>query len=252
MLLYLVGPWTTDDKTIGRVMGEAITKGHSVAYCSQLWAKSELMPKITEQQDKYLLARCDAVVRISSLEDSRTIMLMEYAESRGIPIYDHVPKLHITEQRCPQQVMAFAEFIGQMHRTHLKKNADYSPANILGTGKVGSVVRMWDKMARIMSLSGVSLDVECIEEPDSVRTNDLTTYNVGEVAAERIGLYKILFDMWDRMMKILNDAGFVLRVKYLSFTGEKEAQNEGILDSFIDLAVYCIIAVLVRAGVWGK
>jgi hypothetical protein len=47
-----------------------------------------------------------------------------------------------------------------LYRTHLSKNADYSPANILGTGEVGVVVRMWDKMARLMNLFGFDLKVE--------------------------------------------------------------------------------------------
>lgn len=46
---------------------------------------------------------------------------------------------------------------------YLIKNNDYGPANILGTGSIGLVTRMWDKMARIMHLSGFKINIsDCV------------------------------------------------------------------------------------------
>ena len=107
--------------------------------------------------------------------------------------------IHPTELRRPVQAQAFREILDRMYRTHLDKNADYSPANILGTGWVGLVTRLWDKMARMMNLAGFRLEVinsvyECPLEP----------------------------------------------------------KNESVDDTLMDMAVYAIIGLLLRAGKWGR
>lgn len=71
-----------------------------------------------------------------------------------------IPERHIVEEQSPVQAVAFQEVIQKMYRTHLKKNADYSPANILGTGEIGLVTRLWDKMARLMNLAGFRLELK--------------------------------------------------------------------------------------------
>ena len=65
---------------------------------------------------------------------------------------------HITEQRCPEQVAGFRAVLQDMYQTHLDKNADYSPANILGTGEIGLATRLWDKVVRYMSLLGFKIE----------------------------------------------------------------------------------------------
>jgi hypothetical protein len=60
----------------------------------------------------------------------------------------------MTELKSPIQCKAFREIIGKMYRVHLRKNADYSPANILLTGETGLVTRLWDKTARLLNLTG--------------------------------------------------------------------------------------------------
>ena len=105
-----------------------------------------------------LLAISDAVV--AENEDD-PIVPMSFR--LGLEIY-YLPQLpsgkHITEMRSPIQALAFRQALGQMYRTHLRKNADYSPANILGTGFVGLVTRLWDKVARLMNLAGFTLKIE--------------------------------------------------------------------------------------------
>ena len=107
--------------------------------------------------------------------------------------------LHPTEKRNPNQARGFREITNAMYQVHLDKNADYSPANILGVGEIGLIVRMWDKMTRLLSL-----------------------------------------------------LGFDVEVKFKGYHGPKEARNESVDDSFMDMAVYSIIAMLYRQGKWGN
>jgi len=112
-----------------------------------------------------VLARCDALV-VSSGHSGIPIMdiLTDIAHHQRIPIYvweEDYTALSMplkTEETSPLQVRAFMETIMSMYRTHLRKNADYSPANILGTGEVGIVTRLWDKTARLMNLTGIKFN----------------------------------------------------------------------------------------------
>lgn len=106
---------------------------------------------------------------------------------------------HITEKRCPNQSAGFKKIVDKMYQVHLDKNADYSPANVLGVGEIGLVVRLWDKMTRLMNL-----------------------------------------------------LGFEIRVEFVAYHGEKEAKNESIEDTYMDMSVYSIIALLYRDGRWGN
>ena len=108
-------------------------------------------------------------------------------------------KAHETERKNPNQAARFKEIIEEMYQVHLDKNADYSPANVLGVGEIGLVVRLWDKMTRLMNLLGFEIDV-----------------------------------------------------KFVEYRGPKEARNESITDTYMDMAVYAIIARLYREGKWGN
>jgi hypothetical protein len=112
------------------------------------------------------IARVDGVVFAPGwIEDERSLVIRAYTEDHQIPIWDapEYPALHPVEVSCPEQVQAFTEALGAMHRMHLEKNHDYSPANILGTGEVGLVTRLWDKTARLMNLTGFRLTVASCE-----------------------------------------------------------------------------------------
>jgi len=64
---------------------------------------------------------------------------------------------HPTEQKYPEQTKRFREILDGMYQTHLEKNADYSPYNILVTGMKGCVTRLWDKSARFFNLVGLNI-----------------------------------------------------------------------------------------------
>lgn len=106
---------------------------------------------------------------------------------------------HPTIKQSPVQVRAFWEMIGRIYRTHLDKNADYSPANILGTGDIGVVTRLWDKVARLLNLTG-----------------------------------------------------FILKMEKSEYVAPKQPKNESVEDSFLDLASYGIIGYLLLKDQWGR
>lgn len=94
---------------------------------------------------------------------------------------------HITEKKCPQQAAGFREIIERMYRVHLDKNADYSPANILGTGEIGLATRIWDKTIRYMNLLGFDIKAELVaytgpksarNEPIEDTLQDLSVYGI--------------------------------------------------------------------------
>jgi hypothetical protein len=104
-----------------------------------------------------MIARVDALVMVEGWELSKgAVQEHAYAEELGIPIFyaPEYPSLHPTEVNSPEQCKAFREQVGIMYRTHLSKNEDYSPANILLTGETGLVTRLWDKTARLLNLTG--------------------------------------------------------------------------------------------------
>jgi hypothetical protein len=221
MIVYVAGPYTeyTDRDGKTHSIDENIETAMTVA--ADLWSAGHFAlcphgntahfevrcPDVPYQQyidgDAELLKVCDAILMLPDYECSKGAMAEKnLAYQLGMPIYVYpaMPTLHPTEIRCPQQVRSFRALIGKMYRTHLKKNADYSPANILGTGEVGLVTRLWDKTARLMNLVGFKIDLN-------------TT---------------------------------------VKFEQPKEAQNESIDDTYLDLAVYGIIGKLLRDGVWGR
>jgi hypothetical protein len=150
-----------------KIAAELWTAGH-YAICPH--ANTEhfeiLCPTVPYQQyidgDIEILKLCDFIEMIPNWKYSNGGK-GEHAEAvrLGMPVYEYpeIPPLHPTEVNCPEQVKAFREILGRMMRTHLKKNADYSPANIMGTGELGVVTRMWDKVCRLMNLTGLKIDI---------------------------------------------------------------------------------------------
>lgn len=180
MLIYISGPYSeyTDHRTsIAHTRDENIAQARAIAI--ELWRLGHAVilphgntslfdddaPDISYetwiQGDLMMLARCDAIVMTPDWERSKGAKIeYEYAQQLGIPtsVYPNLPPLHPTEVRCPVQANAFAEILGQMYRTHLKKNGDYSSANIKVPGEIGVVVRIWDKVARMLNLTGFQFD----------------------------------------------------------------------------------------------
>lgn len=245
MLVYVSGPFMaeTQDGILANIdqagdIGLKLTKmGHSVivphmnsAYRTLLhmddsgmsWEKWLLA-------DEMVIARCDAIVMTQDWERSPGATRENYyATQLGIPIYVYpdLPPLHPTEVKCPQQAKAFAEIVGEMYRTHLSKNHDYSPANILATGSKGVFVRLWDKVARFLNLTGYPVEVD---------------YN------ETIVAMRLLLDI----EALLQRAGYNVQMR-VKPSAVRSPKHESINDTLMDMAVYAIIGLLLRRNQWGK
>lgn len=184
MHIYVAGPFRpyTDDngethqtpeniRKAAKVADVLFAEGH-VAITPHLAAQRSDDPNAASQaltdedwleRTRSMLTRCDAMMLVEGWSYSKgTAQEMDYAKEQGIPIYEYpdVPDLHLTEQRCPVQCGAFMEKIMQMYRVHLDKNADYSPLNVQLTGEVGLVTRLWDKMARLLALTGFRAELK--------------------------------------------------------------------------------------------
>lgn len=117
--------------------------------------------------DLAFIDNVEAMVMVPGWEDSKGANLeRDYALSLEMPVYYYpdLPPLHPTELKSPIQVAAFRRETGIMMRTHMSKNADYSPLNVGGPGMVGIVTRIWDKVTRIMNLVGFDIIIEKIDD----------------------------------------------------------------------------------------
>jgi hypothetical protein len=239
MLLYVSGPYSGDvDRNIAQARQVAIAlweKGHAVICPHLNSAHMEQDCRATYDQflagDLMMIARCDGMVMAPEWEFSKGAKIeYEYAESLKLPVWEYpdLPDLHPTEVRCPNQVKAVAEVLGQMHRTHLIKNADYSPANVLGTGHRGLVTRLWDKVARYLNLTGWQVSVV---QPDE--------RSLGQA-------------LWTLIARLFILSGLFFQGE-ISFSGViRDALNEPTDDALMDMSVYAIIGLLLRRRVWGK
>lgn len=141
-------------------------------------------------------------------------------------------EIHSTEKNFPKQTKEFRKVIEEMYQTHLDKNKDYSPANILIAGEVGILVRVWDKFCRICNLMGISFPALLPQLKDLKQ----------RIMKEDISKSEIL----DILDEIIEAACFDFsRVK------EKEPANEPIDDAWLDMANYSVIAFLKRNNKWG-
>jgi hypothetical protein len=184
MLIYIAGPYRGNVKQNienARKVAIAVWQAGHVAICPHLNTAnfeedSGLDDEAYLKGDLVILQRCDACLFLWNWQESQGAMAeREFCKAQNIPYFDLVkrddfdverweipatfPCPHPVESRCPEQVEAFMSVLMGMYRLHLTKNMDYSPANILGTGEVGTVVRLWDKIARLMNLMGFRLDV---------------------------------------------------------------------------------------------
>ena len=188
MLIYIAGPYRGDvNKNIETAKTAAIAvweAGHT-AICPHLnTANFEEVCNCEDnrylQGDLEILLRCDMAVFLPLWEASEGAKAEhKFCEAYRIPKlvlaswptdeqWKELLPLHPTEQKSPRQCKHFMSTLMTMYRLHLSKNQDYSPANILGTGQVGTVVRLWDKVARLMNLSGFRLEVISSEyDPDT-------------------------------------------------------------------------------------
>mgnify|MGYP002777089094 CR=1 FL=1 len=168
MLIYIAGPYA-ENIAVARAAAIAVWELGHIAICPHLNTAhfeedSGLGDEVYLAGDLEILRRCDAILMLPGSDCSEgATSEMHFAVDRAIPVYRNLadlPAKHPTEERCPEQCGAFIDAVMEMYRVHLDKNADYSPANILGMGEVGVGVRLWDKTARLLNLLGFDIHAE--------------------------------------------------------------------------------------------
>lgn len=170
MLLYIAGPYRGDidaNITQARQVAIEVWRAGHVALCPHLNTAhfekdAHLDDEVYLAGDLDMLLRCDGVVLTPDWQKSTGARAeVDFARQHGIPTwtFPQIPSHHPTEKNRPKQSRAFLSTVMRMYRVHLDKNADYSPANILGTGQVGLVTRLWDKVARLMALTGFRVEI---------------------------------------------------------------------------------------------
>lgn len=223
MLVYISAPYSTG----GTTMEQNLANARRVAV--RLWQDGYhvICPHLNtahfEQDctctwedyiagDLDMISRVDAVIALPDWESSKGAKVeVEYAKAHDIPVYFYpkLPKIPKAEVTSPVQCEAFRNLTSSMYRVHVRKNSDYSPANIIGTGKKGVMVRIWDKTIRLMNLLGFNIEVQH------------------------------------------KDGKYILTISDEPVNPPAEAANESLEDSFMDLAVYGAIGLLLRRDQWG-
>jgi hypothetical protein len=207
MLTYIAGPYraetpqgVSENIKNARLVAVKLWEAGYTAICPHLNTAyfedhCTCYPEVYLLGDLEILARCDAMVVLPNYEHSNgTLGEIKFAEDRGIPItyYPDLPVIPLTEQARPQQCAGFIDIVMGMYRVHLAKNADYSPANILGCGSIGIVTRIWDKVSRLMNLCGFRLEIESsrYESPLSPK-NESIDDNIQD-----LGVYSIIWQLF--------------------------------------------------------
>ncbi|MHB9019387.1 MAG: DUF1937 family protein [Minisyncoccota bacterium] len=171
MLIYVAGPYThkkregrqANIERAKRVAAQLWEQGHAVICPHANTAHFEELCNCSYEDymkgDFAILSRCDLLYMLKDWKDSAgAVRELAFAQERGIPVcYEadgELPEQLPTEVNCPAQTQQFIDTIMRMYRLHVTKNHDYSPANLLVTGEIGLVTRLWDKIARLLNLTG--------------------------------------------------------------------------------------------------
>ena len=173
-LIYVAGPYRPGN---GRTVAENIDEARVLAV--ECWYKgyAAICPHLNtaHMEDTLtdvpietwldgtmeMLRRCDAILMTHNWQESEGAKAEhDYAIAAGIPVYYWASDLPAPAPfPCEIQRQSFLAELMKVYRLHISKNGDYSAANILGTGEIGLVTRLWDKIARLMNLSGFRVTV---------------------------------------------------------------------------------------------
>lgn len=119
---------------------------------AELWINTDLK----------ILEACDAILMVGDWENSEGSKREKvHAEKIGLPIFYDIEDIIFIGDReflkYPEQFAEFRTISAKNYFLMVRKNKDYSPANILGTGLVGLATRLWDKSARLLNLLGFNI-----------------------------------------------------------------------------------------------
>lgn len=139
--------------------------------------------------DKRILLSCDAMLVVGDYSKSKgTKEEIAYATRVGIPVFYDFDELMSSVKlyfSYPKQFQTFREIQTILYQQHREKNLDYSPYNIGATGNIGIVTRIWDKVARLMKLTGFDISqgtyseaIKANNEPVEDTFGDLANYSI--------------------------------------------------------------------------
>ena len=208
-VVYLSGPYSADTKEkvldnvarIETVALELIKSG--VGYFSP-HSNSALLtrgayffdhlstPEIHEyfmNIDRRMLMACDAMLVCGEWSKSKgTQEEIAHATRLGIPVFYDFEELMTNIKvyfSYPKQFQTFREIQTILYQQHREKNLDYSPYNVGATGHIGLVTRIWDKVARLMKLTGFDISSgtyseskKANNEPVEDTFGDLANYSI--------------------------------------------------------------------------
>lgn len=209
MIIYLAGPLTQinnksvqDNVSSAKAialelwkLGYTVISPHANCDLPMALAQEELEPSYWLNKDLEIISRCDALVVLPDWELSLgTNAEINYAKERDIPItfYPELPEISRTELLRPMQINGYIDIIMRGYRIHLAKNCDYSPSNILGTGEIGIVTRIWDKVARLLNLVGFNVEISKSEyDKPKVAKNESLDDNLIDLS-----VYSIIWQLY--------------------------------------------------------
>lgn len=139
--------------------------------------------------DRRLLLSCDAMLVCGKWVNSTgTKEEIAFAERIGIPVFYDINDLINNKAiffSYPKQFQSFREIQAILYQQHREKNLDYSPYNVGATGMIGLVTRIWDKVARLMKLTGFDISSgtyseakKAQNEPVEDTFGDLANYSI--------------------------------------------------------------------------
>jgi hypothetical protein len=152
MLLFLYSTDSRHDPTskLNALFEEAASNGHVL-----------LDPEgLTDEEHAAILLRSDSLVvyPVSLWTDNDPYIRL--AKTYGIPIYgDTIPARSPIEHDYPEQARTFLRMAVDLYALHLRKCSDYGTSNISLTGMHGVLVRVGDKIMRLLSLAGFTITI---------------------------------------------------------------------------------------------
>lgn len=119
-----------------------------------------------------------------------------------------------------------------------------SPSNITVASEIGVLIRLWDKFCRLCNLNG--LEFPAIGPKIQNLIDEYENKDKYPVEEESAGL--------TTPISFLNDLKELKRQAEFDFNNvkPKSPKNESVEDAWLDAAVYAIIGLLNRRGVWGR
>lgn len=136
---------------------------HFSHFCSQHGNKVGLEYIDFLTGDMELINRSDGIFLLSNWKDSPgACKEWQFAEENSIPIFYWLEEL--SQYEWKEQYIEFRKVVDKMYHLHVQKNKDYSSINILGAGIKGVVIRLWDKVCRLMNLVGFKVEVTFLDK----------------------------------------------------------------------------------------